>query len=147
MSLIRRSPFGEGGLLPNLINSFFDESWPFFELPATTGRGFRPAVEVQETESSYIIRAEVPGMKKEDLSIEVKGHSLVLSGEKRERREEKGRGTFRSEIQYGAFERSFYLGETINPEEIDAEFKDGVLTIMVPKREREKRKAVEIKGE
>lgn len=136
--LVKRHPFRNLTSLPSLIDRFFEEPFPFFGLGRPFGweapRGFQPAVDIRETDTAYEVRAELPGLKKEDLTIEVQGGMLTISGEKRAEREEKNGPSF-TERQYGVFQRSFYVGEKVNAEGIQAHYKEGVLQVSVPKRQ------------
>ncbi|MBI3092509.1 MAG: Hsp20 family protein [Candidatus Tectomicrobia bacterium] len=141
--LVKRTPFHGLSSLPSLFDRFFEEPFPFFGLsrpfawePEEPERAFQPAVDVRETNTSYEVRAEVPGLKKEDLTIEVLDGVLSISGEKKTEREEEKNGATLRERQYGSFRRGFYVGEEITTEEIQAHYKDGVLTVTVPKREK-----------
>jgi HSP20 family protein len=105
-----------------------------------------PAVDITESDSQYVVKAEVPGVKKGDLTLEVREGVLTLRGEKKEEREEgkdKGR---RLERIFGAFSRSFSLPPDANAERIEASFADGVVTISIPKRPESKPTQVAIKG-
>ena len=146
--LVRHNPHRSHASLPSLFDRFFDEPFSLFGLPSFQGRppngelsaGFRPAVELRETETSYEIRAEVPGIKKDELTIEVKDGALILSGEKKNEHEEKHDGYYRSEVRYGSFRRAFHLGDGVDAENIDAHDEDGVLEVSVPKIKEERRK-------
>jgi HSP20 family protein len=105
-----------------------------------------PAVDITESDDRYTVKAEVPGVKKSDLTLEVRDGVLTLRGEKKEERQEgkdKGR---RLERVFGAFSRSFSLPADANPDRIEAAFADGVLTIQIPKRPEAKPQQVSIKG-
>jgi len=107
---------------------------------------FAPTVDVKETKDSYVFKADVPGLKEEELDISVSGNQLVLSG-KREAEERKEDDRYYSyERSYGSFARSFTLPEGTNLEQVSAELKDGVLTVVVPKTEAAQPKRVSIKG-
>lgn len=102
-------------------------------------------MELEENDSFYFLRAELPGMTKEDLSISFENHLLSVSGEKKEpTREENSRLLF-SEIHYGKFSRSFKLLGNIHADKINAEFKDGILLVSIPKAEQAKPSKIEIK--
>jgi HSP20 family protein len=105
-----------------------------------------PAVDITENDEAYTIRAEVPGVKKDDLALEVREGVLTLRGEKKVEREEgKDRGR-RLERSFGAFSRSFALPSDANVDRVDASFKDGVLCIVIPKQPEAKPMQVSIKG-
>ena len=94
---------------------------------------FAPRSEASAAEDSYDIALELPGVKPEDIDVSVHNGHLTIKGEKRFQREEKGRTYFFSEREYGAFERSFRLPADTQGDKITADFKDGVLTLKVPK--------------
>lgn len=95
--------------------------------------GFIPRLSVAETDKGYEISADLPGMKPEDLEIEIKGGNLWISGHRREQKEEKGKKFHRVEQRYGRFQRVLQLGETVDSESVKADYKDGILHVCVPK--------------
>jgi len=115
------------------INSLFDD---FFS-PGPTGffdTDWAPAVDIEEGEKGYIVRAEMPGMSEKDISVTVENHVLTIQGEKKEEKERKeGNRLIVSERSYGSFRRSFSLPRSTDPGSIKAEFKNGVLTVNVPR--------------
>lgn len=127
----------------NLFDNFLDlpRDWEF---PMTGGELF-PSVDISETPQQYNIRAEIPGMKKEDIKISVNKNVLTLSGEKKEEKKMEGEKFHRSESYYGSFQRSFVLPDGIKADKVEAAFKDGVLAVTIPKSEEAKSKTVEIK--
>jgi HSP20 family protein len=119
------------------FENFFSPSWS----PAPTGSkneqitraDFYPACDVQETPEAYLIHAELPDVKKEDVKVTVHDNVLSLAGERRFEKEEKGRKYHRVERSYGRFERSFTLPMAIEEGKITAHYKDGVLSLQIPK--------------
>ncbi len=109
------------------------------------GRELFPSVDISETPQQYNIRAEIPGMKKEDTKISVNNNVLTISGEKKSETKTDDKKFHRVESYYGSFQRSFVLPDGIKTDKVEANFKDGVLTIAVPKSEEAKSKTVEIK--
>ncbi len=103
-----------------------------------------PSVDISETEEAYELQADLPGMKKENITISYKDQVLSLSGEKSQEEEKKEKNYHRIERSFGRFERSFRLPSEIKPEEIKASFKDGVLSVRVPKTEEAKPKEISI---
>lgn len=93
-----------------------------------------PQLEMSETDSDVTVRAELPGLKPEDFELNVTGNTLRLTGEKRSEHREKHRGTVYSECAYGTFERTLRLPADVDAEHVDAQYKDGVLTVTIPKR-------------
>lgn len=94
---------------------------------------FAPSCDIEETNDHYVISADLPGVKKEDIKIELRGKQLSITAERKEEKEEKRKGRYRSERFYGSFTRSFTLDEDIQPEQVNSEYKDGVLKIALPK--------------
>jgi HSP20 family protein len=104
-----------------------------------------PAVDVEETEKNYIFRAETPGLKKEDVKISVKDNVLTLSGEKKSEERQESSTYHRVERGYGSFQRTYSITKPIQADQISANYKDGLLEIVVPKAEEIKPKEIEIK--
>ena len=106
--------------------------------------GFIPAVDIEEMDDSYIVEAELPGVKREDVNIEVTGNELSISGEIKERKRE-GRVRRRTR-RIGRFQFRVTLPGELNPEGVDAKLNDGVLNVRVPKAERMQRRRIEVKS-
>lgn len=104
-----------------------------------------PAVDIVEREDSFVIEAELPGMKKDDIKISLANDILTIQGEKKSEREEKKENYHRTERTYGKFSRSFSLPGNIKSDKVEAEFSNGVLRITVPKSEEAKPKQIEVK--
>jgi HSP20 family protein len=104
-----------------------------------------PPVNIAETEDNYVITAELPGLNKDDIKVTYQNGILTLQGERKEEKEENNKNWHRVERVYGTFERSFRLPIPVKAEQIKAEFKDGVLTLTVPKAEEAKPKQIEVK--
>jgi HSP20 family protein len=96
--------------------------------------GAAPAVDVIEKEAAYEITAELPGIDEKNVELTVSGGMLSIKGEKKEEKEEKQEGYYLSERQYGSFQRSFALPENVEADKIDASFKNGILTVKLPKK-------------
>ena len=105
-----------------------------------------PVLDVVEGENSITVRAELPGMRPEDVSVSVQGNALSISGEKKEELEEEKEGYRRCERRFGSFRRDLVLPADVDSEKVEAECKEGVLTIRMPKTEAAKAKQVKIKG-
>jgi HSP20 family protein len=103
-----------------------------------------PPVDVAETQDTILVRAEVPGMKQEDIQIEFENGLLTLRGERKLDKEVSGLTYHRVERTYGNFSRSFTLPRTVDPEKISATYREGVLEIQVPKKEEAKPKQIRI---
>jgi HSP20 family protein len=106
---------------------------------------FFPAVNLKETENEYVITAEVPGLKKGELDVNVGEDNVTLKGERKEEKEEKKENYHYKEAVYGAFERVIPLPGTIKSAEAKAQLKDGVLTLTLPKAEATKKKEIKVK--
>lgn len=103
-----------------------------------------PPVDISEDDKEYLVKAELPELKKEEVKVSVENGELAISGERKTEKEEKGKKYHRIERSYGSFIRSFILPDSVNPEKVTAEFKDGLLVVHLPKDEKAKPKAVDI---
>lgn len=123
---------------------FFD---PFREFGTAVSNFFSPSVDAVDKDDSYEIRVELPGVSEKDVEVSVENNTLTIKGEKRSEQEEKDKNYYFSERRYGSFQRSFRLPEDVSDDKIHANYKDGVLTLHLPKSEhREKApRKVEIK--
>lgn len=106
-------------------------------VPAGTGNGelasWSPAVDISETDKEYLVKGELPGVSKDDVSIELHNGVLTLSGERRYEKEDKGEKYHRVERAYGSFSRSFSVPDNVDQKAISADFKDGLITVHLPK--------------
>ncbi len=107
---------------------------------------FTPDIDMSETDKDYRVTAELPGLSKDDVQISLDEGVLTISGEKREEKKEEKENYWRMERSYGSFVRRVPLPSGVNEDAIEASFKDGVLTITLPKTEEAKGKKIEIKG-
>ena len=124
----------------DLFSRFFEsETWPLRET------GWTPALDVAEREDAITVEAELPGMQADDISISVEGNTLTVSGEKKEEHEEKGENYYHTERRYGSFQRSIPLPGTVEAENIQAAYKDGVLTVTLPKSKAALPKRIKVK--
>jgi HSP20 family protein len=144
MELIRWEPFDGLNKIQSRINDLFgeglDRSWGRNLSSAT----WYPPVDVLESKESYVLRAELPGMKKEDFNLEVKDGMLTLSGERKSEKTTEGVKYRTVERVEGKFSRSFSLPETVKHDGIQATYKDGILEIHVPKAEEAKPRRIEV---
>jgi HSP20 family protein len=108
------------------------EGYPFGRLAPWKEMSFAPAIEVVEKEGALFVKADLPGLRKEDVKVEVRGEGLTIAGERKEEKEEKKAGYFRTERLYGSFERFVPLPERALLDKAEANFKDGVLEVKVP---------------
>lgn len=106
-------------------------------LPAVSGDGelanWSPAVDITETDKEFLVKGELPGVKKEDVNVELHNGVLTLAGERRYEKEDKDEKHHRIERAYGSFSRSFSVPDNVDEAAIKAEFKDGVITVHLPK--------------
>jgi HSP20 family protein len=145
MKLAKWDPFREMETMLDPYAKSFD--WPFRggrDLNLS-GADWAPRADICETDDNFSVNVEVPGIKREDVKINLENHVLSISGENKQEKEEKGKKFHRVERYYGCFSRSFSLPENVDEEKIDAVFKDGMLTLTIPKKEVAKPKAIEIK--
>lgn len=113
----------------------FDITWPrLFDWTWPQGETF-PRVEVENNEDEVVVRAELPGMNKDDFTTEVTGNRLTIRGERRSEREEKGKNTLYRECTYGSFTRTLPLPAEVDADKAKAAYKNGVLTVKMPKTE------------
>ncbi len=146
MALIRynpnQNPFGLKSNMDRLFDDFFglDKGiWPENTLKVV------PAVDLKETEDHFLINAELPGMSKKEISISLENNVISISGEKKVENEEKDNNYHRVERSYGKFHRAFELPGAVNRDKIEADYTDGILSIIIPKTEEAKPKQIEIK--
>ena len=104
-----------------------------------------PAVDIVERENEFEVKVELPGGKKDDVKITLESNILTIRGEKKQEGEEKGENLQRVERSYGSFQRSFTLPTTVKNDKVDANYRDGILTISLPKAEEAKPKQIEVK--
>lgn len=112
---------------------------------AMTVAEWSPLVDITEDEKEYLIKADLPEVKKEDVKLTVQNDVMSISGERKDEKEEKGKTYHRVERAYGSFLRSFTLPEDADGTKVSAEYKDGVLNVHLPKSEKAKPKAIEVK--
>ncbi|WP_186420839.1 Hsp20/alpha crystallin family protein [Bosea sp. CS1GBMeth4] len=129
------------------VDRLFDDFHPFgWHLPtprslfnaapsalSRAGWPVAPAIDLAEKETEYEITAELPGLEQKDVEVRLSNHTLTITGEKKEEKEEKRKDYYLSERRYGSFHRSFQLPDGVDAEKIDATFAKGVLTIKLPK--------------
>ncbi len=113
--------------------------------PRNRPADFAPAVDVHEDDESLVVRAELPGVKREDIDIQVDGNVLTLKGERKLESEQQNRRYHRIERSYGSFVRQFQVPTNIDATNIDAQLADGVLTLRLPKKAELKARKIEVK--
>lgn len=143
MELVRFEPINGYNNLRSMFSGLFDENFARSSAQPSVSM-WHPAVDVLESKDSYLIRAELPGMKKEDIKVEVKDGTLVLSGERKSEKPAEGVEYRHVERVAAKFWRSFSLPENAKSDGIDASYKDGIIEIRVPKTEEAKPRQIEI---
>ena len=139
MSLIRWDPFLEFNTLPSRLG-IFGKDWRA-PLPTTA---WNPSVDIFENDNEVVVKAELPGMNAKDIDVRLENNVLTLKGERHFEKETKEENYHRVEREYGTFTRSFALPTAVNGEKVTAEYKDGVLKIVLPKKEETKPKPIKI---
>lgn len=132
--LVRPEPFSTE--FTRLFNSLWDQP--------VASRAWVPEMDLVETDDQYLLKADLPGMKQEDVSIEFNDGTLTIAGERKIEYERKEKGFFRLERSFGKFSRSLALPEGVDPDKIGAEFHDGVLEIRIPKPEERKPRRIQV---
>jgi len=147
MAILRWHPWREFGSLrremdnvfDNFVGRHYDRDW--------ASGTWQPSVDLVENDDNFQVTAELPGMKKEDVTLNLVNNVLTLKGEKKTEREVKEDKYYRLERSAGSFQRSFSLPVDVQTDKVTAEFKDGVLKVTLPKKEEVKPKAIPIKVE
>jgi HSP20 family protein len=140
-------PWRDFGSLQERINRMFDDTirtlYPHGGEELERG-AWMPAVDIHETEDGYVVKADLPGLKKEDIQIDLKDSTLTLKGEKKFEEKVSKDNYIRTERAYGTFVRSFTLPHNVDAEKIKASYKDGVLELTLPKKEEAKPKQIKV---
>ena len=150
MSLIRYqvpelsnwTPFDRLSSLRDEVNRLFDFSWPSRDSGLFSG--WSPALDVFDDKDNFVVKVELPGMKKEDINLSLHDGVLTISGERKTERENKEGETFRSERYFGKFQRSVTLPMAVDANKVNASYKDGVLSIELAKAEEAKPKQIAV---
>jgi len=132
--------------IDRLFDSFMRDPWGALDWPLAGRRAWSPAIDVAESEKEFTVRAEIPGIDPKDLEVSITGNQLVLSGEKKESTEKKGKDFYQSESRYGSFRRVVPLPQTVDVEKAEAECSNGVITIRLQKVQTQPPKRIEVKG-
>lgn len=147
MSIVRWDPFRELEDMSTRLNRFFGQGLA----RGAEGReniaafDWSPSVDIAETPTEFQVKAELPEVKKEDVKVSVESGILRIAGERKQEKEEKDKKYHRVERSYGSFMRSFTLPENVDDTKVQAEFKDGLLMVHLPKSEKAKPKTQEVK--
>jgi len=141
--MIRWNRFRNTQNLQEQVNRLFESSFPA-KGEASALTTWAPAVDIYETENELVIKADLPEVNEQELDVRVENNTLTISGERKFEDKVKEENYLRVERSYGSFSRSFSLPTTVNTEAIKAEYKNGVLTVELPKRAESKPKQVKI---
>lgn len=146
MSILRFDPFREVTKTGDELDRFFDHFFKrgFFERKLAPSR-FLPLVNVSEDENHLYFRFDMPGIEKKELKVTVQNNTLTVKGERRSETKTEKENYHLQELEYGTFERSFLLPSTIDESKVEANYKDGILTVVIHKKEESKAREVEIK--
>src|SRR5499433_2972061 len=135
MAVVRWDPFRDLNMLQDRMNRLFTEAgrgWRSEEPAATTT--WSPAVDIYETEGEIVVKAELPGVDRKDITLHRENNVLTLKGERRFEKETKEENYHRIERAYGGFSRAFSIPATVDEEKIHADYREGVLKIVLPKK-------------
>lgn len=135
LALRKKSEFPVWG---DMLGNVFSNDWLNFPQNFKDQFGTFPAANVKESENDFVIELAVPGKNKEDFKIDLDNHVLTISSEQKESKEEKSENYTRREYSYQSFRRSFKLPETANEQETTANYTDGILKILIPKKDNKK---------
>jgi HSP20 family protein len=146
MAIVRWTPLPELTTMQERVNKLFEDA---IKSPYRPDEGFAvsawaPAVDIYETDKEIVLKAELPEMQEKDIGIKVEDNNLIVSGERRMEKEVKEENYHRIERSYGSFHRSFTMPNTVDRENIKATYKDGVLKVILPKKEEAKPKQIKI---
>ena len=142
MALMRHNPFSDADDFPSGLRVFQDTVNRLLSEPAT--RPWSPAVDIFETENELLLRADLPGLDIKDVDIEVENGTLSLRGERKYQNESKEGGFHRIERSYGSFARYFTMPDTVDTDSVKADYKQGVLTVTLPKKEVAKPRQIKV---
>jgi HSP20 family protein len=128
----------------DLFGRFFNLDWPW---ETTRPGGWWPTLDVADKDDAVVVKVDVPGMKAQDIDISVQGNTLTITGERKDVREEKdGDNYYHCERRSGSFRRDITLPTTVEADKIEAQYRDGVLTVTMPKTEQAKPKRIAVKA-
>lgn len=146
MAIIKWEPYGPVTALQDRINRLFEDAFPRYgdKDDELSQCAWRPVVDIYESEKGLIVLVELPGVSKEEVSVEVKEKVLTVKGERKPEEHVSLDSYYRRERCFGTFQRSFVLDNPVNPERISARFKDGVLKISIAKAEKERPKQISV---
>ena len=145
MAIVRWEPFQDLLAIQERFNRMFNVTFSrAFGDEELTTRAWAPPVDIFETDNNLVLKAELPGVDPKEVEVRVEDSTLYLKGQRNFEREVKEENYHRIERSYGSFTRTFALPSSIDPEKVAAEYKDGVLTLTMPKREEARPKTIKI---
>jgi Molecular chaperone (small heat shock protein) len=148
MSIVRYDPFRDLRSLQDEVNRLFSTNLTRAFGEEGIARGaWNPSVDIYENKDQIVLEAELPGMKREDFDLSIENNVITLRGERRFEKKDESDNYHRVERAYGSFTRSFTLPQTVQAESVTAEYRNGVLRVVMPKREEVKARRIEIAGE
>ena len=143
MPVVKYNPFADLEDFPAGLRLFQDSINRLFS-DQNTARPWAPPVDIFETDNELVLKADLPDVKMQDIDIQIENGTLTLKGERKFEKDEKNKGFHRIERSYGSFVRYFTLPETVNTENVQAEYQNGVLVVTLPKKEVAKPKTVKV---
>lgn len=146
MNLVKWDPFRELEDVSNRLNRIFGRTASRAESSREMlgMADWTPSVDISETDTAYLIKGEIPGVKKEDVKVTIQDGMLTIQGERKMEKEEKGKKFHRVECSYGSFVRSFPVPEDADENQVKADFKDGMINVTLTKSAKAKTKAVNV---
>ena len=149
---MRRSMIPWSERLPRSLEGFSREMENLFEKffggeGSAVSQAPPPSMNLAETEEAYEVTLDLPGLKPEEVKVELQSGGLVVSGERKEEAQQEGKTFLRVERRYGSFRRAISLPGAVDEDRIDAEFRDGVLSITLPKTEQQRAKQIQVRGQ
>ncbi len=144
MAIVRWNPATEIEPLRRQMDRLFDEITGYDRGLTQTQTPWQPAIELRDNGDALYLRAAVPGMEAQDLDVDVSRNTVTIRGEHRQEEENQDKGFFRSEFQYGKFERVVDLPIAVNNEQAEGKFENGILNLYLPKLEQDKNSSVRV---
>lgn len=147
MNIIKYDPFRDLRSLQDEMNRLFTSSLPRHTNREEMSAGWAPSVDIYESENQIVLEAELPGMKREDFEVSIENNVITLRGKRHFEKKDDGDNYHRVERAYGTFTRSFNLPRTVSTEGIKADFKNGVLSVTLPKNVEARSRRIEVAGD
>jgi len=140
------APLNDLNRIRKEINRIFEDPFSFITPNTSFFEGWEPNIDIYEDKDKVTVKAELPGMKKEDINVSLENKTLMISGERKDEEEHKEGDNYRAERFFGRFQRTITLPSLVNADQIKGNYKDGVLTIELPKSEEAKPKQIDIQA-